>query len=136
MGEASLHTRIPINISITRQFYEGSGCQFTTSVYQDTSVDEINELSDKIMAVVARQEVWTRIARLNDEIEVHAKQRAQMLHATADLEKKHGDFSEAPDQTRMAYQQNQSGVLRTDILIGSLAEEQNRLRALLNSAEH
>jgi hypothetical protein len=122
---------IAIQMNVTRAFSEGSGATWLTSMPQDSSIEEINTISDKIMAALARQDTWARIALLNNEIEMHTKQKAQIDFSLASLEEKHGDFTACNKDIRAAYNQSKEGLLRIVTLISALVAEQARLQQLL-----
>lgn len=119
---------LAIQMNITRAFSEGSGATWVTSVRQSDSLEEVNDISDKLMAAIGRQEIWARISSLNNEIEMHSKQKAQIEFSIGSLEMKHGDFSKTNVDIRNAYNQSKEGLLRIDLLIAALRTEQARLR--------
>jgi len=119
---------LAVQISVSRSFdKEGSGANWVTSVKQDDSLEEINAVSDKIMAAISRQEIWARADALNTEIEMHLKQRAQVMFTIKSMEKRYGDFSRANVDAKNAYHQSQEGLLRIDLLVEALRVEQDRL---------
>jgi len=69
-------------------------------VPQTATIDEINEVTDKIMAGIARQETWARISGLNNDLEAHAKQKAQLEFSLASLEKRHGEKTHIPQDVK------------------------------------
>ena len=119
---------LAITISVSQSFFEGSGASWATSVPQTATIDEINEINDKVMAGIARQETWARISGLNNDLEAHAKQKAQLEFSLASLEKRHGDKPHIPADVKAARDQGEESLLRIKILMEALEQEQTRLR--------
>ena len=120
--------KLAITINVTQSFFEGSGASWATSVPQTATIDEINEINDKVMAGIARQETWARISGLNNDLEAHAKQKAQLEFSLASLEKRHGDKPHIPADVKAARDQGEESLLRIKLLMDALEQEQDRLR--------
>ena len=123
---------IAIQINVTRSFKEGSGVTWQTSMPQTAALKEIDTISDKVMQAIQRQEVWSRIDAMNDEIETYTRQRAQIMFGIKNLEDKHGDFSRAKIEIKQGYEQNKESLVRITTLIAALIEEQKRLARVLD----
>jgi len=119
---------LAITMQITRSFSEGSGATWSTGIPQLATQEEMDDISDRMMKSLERQEIWARISNLNNEIEMHAKQRAQVEFSIVSLETRHGDFSKSNVDTKNAYNQSKEGLTRIDLLISALQGEQMRLR--------
>jgi hypothetical protein len=119
---------LAITINVSQSFFEGSGASWATTVPQDASLDEINAINDKIMGGIARQETWARISGLNNDLEAHAKQKAQLEFSLASLEKRHGGKPHVPQDVKAAKEQGEESLLRIKLLMEALAAEQERLR--------
>ncbi len=119
---------LAIQVQVTQSFFEGSGATWTTTIPQDAELVEIEKVNDKIMAAIARQEIWARISGLNNDLEAHAKQKAQLEFSLASLAKRHPDWSKAPHDVRAARDQGQESLLRLELLMEALTAEQKRLR--------
>ena|ERR1035437_805486 len=119
---------LAITINVSQSFFEGSGAAWATTVPQDATLEQINEINDKIMGGIARQEVWARISGLNNDLEAHAKQKAQLEFSLASLEKRHGDKTHIPADVKAAKDQGEESLLRLKLLMEALEQEQNRLR--------
>ena len=124
---------LAISINVSQSFFEGSGASWATTVPQDATLEQINELNDKIMGGIARQEIWARISGLNNDLEAHSKQKAQLEFSLASLAKRHGDFGKAPHDARAAKDQGEESLLRLKLLMEALAAVQARLRGGLKS---
>jgi hypothetical protein len=120
--------KLAITINVSQSFFEGSGASWATSVPQDATLDEINEITDRMMGGIQRQETWARISGLNNDLEAHAKQKAQLEFSLASLEKRHGDKAHIPQDVRAAREQGEESLLRIKILMEALEQEQTRLR--------
>ncbi len=119
---------LAIQLNVSQTFFEGSGANWGTTVPQSASLDEINQITDKIMGGLARQEVWARVSALNNDLETYAKQKAQLEFSLESLNKKHGDFSKASHDIKQARDQGEESLLRLNLLMAALQAEQARLR--------
>ena len=120
--------KLAIQVNVTQSFYEGSGASWATSVPQDATLDEINEITDRMMGGIQRQETWARISGLNNDLEAHAKQKAQLQFSLASLEKRHGYKAHTPADVTAAREQGEESLLRIEILMKALEQEQARLK--------
>jgi len=120
--------KLAIQINVSQGFFEGAGVNYATTVPQDATEDEINEINDRIMGAIQRQEKWARISGLNNDLEAHAKQKAQLEFSLASLDKRHGDKPHVPADVRAAREQGEESLLRIEILMKALEQEQTRLR--------
>ena len=119
---------LAIQINVSQSFFEGSGASWATTVRQSASLEQINEITDKIMGGIARQEIWARISGLNNDLESHAKQKAQLEFSLASLEKRHGEKTHKPADVKAAQDQGEESLLRLNLLMEALSQEQARLR--------
>lgn len=120
--------KLAITINVSQSFFEGSGASWATSVPQDATLDEINEITDRMMGGIQRQETWARISGLNNDLEAHAKQKAQLEFSLASLEKRHGEKTHIPQDVKAARDQGEESLLRIKLLMDALNQEQDRLR--------
>ena len=120
--------KLAIQVNVTQSFYEGSGANWATSVQQDATLEEINEITDRMMGGIQRQETWARISGLNNDLEAHAKQKAQLQFSLASLDKRHGHKSHIPADVTAAREQGEESLLRIEILMEALEQEQARLK--------
>jgi len=120
--------KLAITINVSQSFFEGSGASWATSVPQDATLDEINEITDRMMGGIQRQETWARISGLNNDLEAHAKQKAQLEFSLASLEKRHGEKTHIPQDVKAARDQGEESLLRIKLLMDALNQEQGRLR--------
>ena len=120
--------KLAITINVSQSFFEGSGASWATSVPQDATLDEINEITDRMMGGIQRQETWARISGLNNDLEAHAKQKAQLEFSLASLEKRHGEKAHIPQDVKAARDQGEESLLRIKLLMDALNQEQDRLR--------
>jgi hypothetical protein len=119
---------LAIQISVSQSFFEGSGVSYATTVPQSAKQEEIDEINDRIMAAIQRQEKWARISGLNNDLETHAKQKAQLEFSLRSLEKRNANKPHVGQDVRAAQEQGEESLLRIKILMEALEQEQKRLR--------
>jgi len=119
---------LAIQISVSQSFFEGSGVSYATTVPQSATQAEIDEINDRIMAAIQRQEKWARISGLNNDLETHAKQKAQLEFSLRSLEKRNANKQHVGADVRAAQEQGEESLLRIKILMEALEQEQKRLR--------
>ena len=119
---------LAIQINVSQSFFEGSGASWAFTIPQTAELEDVNALTDKVMAGLARQETWARISGLNNDLEAHAKQKAQLQFSLASLDKRHGHKSHIPADVTAAREQGEESLLRIEILMEALEQEQARLK--------
>ena len=119
---------LAVQFNVTRSFTEGNGVTVVTTVPQTAEQADIDNVADKIMRAIDRMEIHARVSALNNDLESHAKQKAQLEFSLDNLARKHGDYSKANADTKSARDQTTEALSRVDLLMAALISEQDRLR--------
>lgn len=122
---------IPINITVSRPNGRGT-VEWTTSVMRDDSAENINAVSDKLMAAISRQAIWGRIELLHDDIAVQIGQKAAVLFNIRKFEQTGAERASSVE--RQGYAQNCDSIIRLDSLIEIYEAQQKKLMESLNGA--
>lgn len=124
-------TRIALQVSLTRSFDTGEGVTWATTLPQSATLEQINEIMDKVWAASTRQSILHRIDQANKDIAHAIQALAQFRYTIASLEDKHKEISKAPSETRVAYTQTKENIIRHETLIKELRTHQLGMRAEL-----
>ena len=122
---------IPINITVSRP-NGGGEVKWTTSVMRDDSMDQINEVSDKLMQAMSRQAIWGRVEQLHDDIAVQIGQKAAVMFNIRKFERLGSERASSVE--RQGYQQNCDTLIRLDAMIEIYEDQQKKLLQSLNGA--